>query len=426
MQNVWSVFSTNWWIDNVALYGSTTVSDTYEINLFRIGNYIYRFDEFTKWSTDEFQWYDSISIMHHAHLVHSNPMALSRNLNLIEFMHTYCRTRNILAIVQKWTGIIHTHTRSIGHCAVSMHGWRMGRHIKLLIGIYHFQSLVFIVEKCLSHTAYKYVACVCGKLAKKCETEASSRHDSLWWGCSLVVVVDDVADTCTTIPNQCLLSDAKCVCLCTFHVEGGSYYAQVHITNLTRAKWYCSRVGISMRSQVHGPNMNVRWMARLRCSTVNWMRLTHANDMRNCYLMQINNENTRNLLRWSTWLSVPFAAHIYHHYWVPQRCSVSWIQNEINSYSTVCSSHFPGRFHTRQWFIWMRILLTFGDGITENVDIILSGYSSRIFESKSVPMPEPVPPPNECANWNPCRQSQPSASLRTTSNTESTSSAPSV
>ena len=28
MQNVSSVFSTNWWTDNVALYGSTTVSET--------------------------------------------------------------------------------------------------------------------------------------------------------------------------------------------------------------------------------------------------------------------------------------------------------------------------------------------------------------------------------------------------------------
>ena len=70
--------------------------------------------------------------------------------------------------------------------------------------------------------------------------------------------------------------------------------------------------------------------------------------------------------------------------------------------------------------------LTFGDGTTENVFIILSGYSSRIFDIKSVPIPEPVPPPKEWANWNPWRQSQPSASLRITSRTESTNSAPSV
>lgn len=53
MQNVWSVFSTNWWIDNVALYGSTTVSDTWVkgthtkclIN--------------SQWSTDESQCWNS-------------------------------------------------------------------------------------------------------------------------------------------------------------------------------------------------------------------------------------------------------------------------------------------------------------------------------------------------------------------------------
>lgn len=38
---------------------------------------------------------------------------------------------------------------------------------------------------------------------------------------------------------------------------------------------------------------------------------------------------------------------------------------------------------------------TFGDGTTENELIILSGYSSRIFEINKVPMPDPVPPPSE-------------------------------
>merc|ERR1719337_558728 len=69
---------------------------------------------------------------------------------------------------------------------------------------------------------------------------------------------------------------------------------------------------------------------------------------------------------------------------------------------------------------------TFGDGTMENVSITRSGYSSRILEIKSVPMPAPVPPPSECVIWKPWRQSQPSASLRTTSSTESMSSAPSV
>ena len=69
---------------------------------------------------------------------------------------------------------------------------------------------------------------------------------------------------------------------------------------------------------------------------------------------------------------------------------------------------------------------TLGDGTTEKVIIMRSGYSSRILLISSVPMPEPVPPPSECETWKPWRQSQASASLRTTSRTESMSSAPSV
>ena len=38
---------------------------------------------------------------------------------------------------------------------------------------------------------------------------------------------------------------------------------------------------------------------------------------------------------------------------------------------------------------------TFGDGTTEKVSMILSGYSSRTLEIKSVPIPDPVPPPSE-------------------------------
>jgi hypothetical protein len=45
-------------------------------------------------------------------------------------------------------------------------------------------------------------------------------------------------------------------------------------------------------------------------------------------------------------------------------------------------------------------------------------------EIKRVPMPEPVPPPSEWVIWKPWRQSQHSASLRTTSSTWWTSSAP--
>merc|ERR1719271_2397121 len=72
------------------------------------------------------------------------------------------------------------------------------------------------------------------------------------------------------------------------------------------------------------------------------------------------------------------------------------------------------------------VSLTFGDGTMENVSITRSGYSSRILEMSKVPIPAPVPPPRLCVIWNPCKQSQPSASLRTTSSTESMSSAPSV
>lgn len=56
-------------------------------------------------------------------------------------------------------------------------------------------------------------------------------------------------------------------------------------------------------------------------------------------------------------------------------------------------------------------LRTFGDGTMLYVVTIRSGYSSRIFDIISVPIPEPVPPPNEWVSWNPWRQSQPSASF---------------
>ena len=46
-----------------------------------------------------------------------------------------------------------------------------------------------------------------------------------------------------------------------------------------------------------------------------------------------------------------------------------------------------------------------GTGTTEYVHIILSGYSSRIFEIKSVPIPAPVPPPSEWVIWKPVHHS---------------------
>ena len=62
--------------------------------------------------------------------------------------------------------------------------------------------------------------------------------------------------------------------------------------------------------------------------------------------------------------------------------------------------------------------------MTLKVLMILSGYSSLILEMRRVPMPDPVPPPREWVSWKPCRQSHVSDSLRTTSRTASTNSAP--
>ena len=45
--------------------------------------------------------------------------------------------------------------------------------------------------------------------------------------------------------------------------------------------------------------------------------------------------------------------------------------------------------------IFYYLFITLGDGTTEKVFIILSGNSSRILETKSVPIPDPVPPPKE-------------------------------
>ena len=56
--------------------------------------------------------------------------------------------------------------------------------------------------------------------------------------------------------------------------------------------------------------------------------------------------------------------------------------------------------------------------------MILSGYSSLILEMRSVPIPDPVPPPREWVSWKPWRQSELSASFLITSRTESTNSAP--
>jgi hypothetical protein len=44
-----------------------------------------------------------------------------------------------------------------------------------------------------------------------------------------------------------------------------------------------------------------------------------------------------------------------------------------------------------------------GDGTTEKVHIMRSGYSSRILLISRVPMPEPVPPPREWHSWKPAQ-----------------------
>lgn len=47
---------------------------------------------------------------------------------------------------------------------------------------------------------------------------------------------------------------------------------------------------------------------------------------------------------------------------------------------------------------------TLGEGKTENVSIMRSGYSSLILEIRRVPIPEPVPPPKEWQTWNPAQK----------------------
>merc|ERR1711972_278946 len=103
------------------------------------------------------------------------------------------------------------------------------------------------------------------------------------------------------------------------------------------------------------------------------------------------------------------------------------------SYSASLSSNIHSSAFSTNWWKLSTALYgsttvseTFGEGITEKVSMIRSGYSSRTFEINNVPIPEPVPPPKEWHIWKPCKQSQPSASLRTTSRTLSISSAPSV
>jgi len=71
--------------------------------------------------------------------------------------------------------------------------------------------------------------------------------------------------------------------------------------------------------------------------------------------------------------------------------------------NTIHSSAFSTSWWTERVALYgsTTVSETFGDGKTENVNIILSGYSSLIFEMSNVPIPEPVPPPREWQTWNP-------------------------
>ena len=92
----------------------------------------------------------------------------------------------------------------------------------------------------------------------------------------------------------------------------------------------------------------------------------------------------------------------------------------------LCRCYFFNRFKQPRKSLTKFMDEPFGEGTTEKVFIILSGYSSRILEMSKVPIPLPVPPPKEWVSWKPCKQSQDSASRRTTSSTESTNSAPEI
>merc|ERR1719465_70720 len=72
------------------------------------------------------------------------------------------------------------------------------------------------------------------------------------------------------------------------------------------------------------------------------------------------------------------------------------------SYSASLSSNMHSSAFSTNWWKESTALYgsttvseTFGDGMTEKVSMIRSGYSSRTLEISKVPIPEPVPPPRE-------------------------------
>lgn len=64
---------------------------------------------------------------------------------------------------------------------------------------------------------------------------------------------------------------------------------------------------------------------------------------------------------------------------------------------TITSSEFSTNWCTERVALYGSTTVsdTFGEGKTENVSIILSGYSSLTLEINKVPIPDPVPPPKE-------------------------------
>ena len=73
---------------------------------------------------------------------------------------------------------------------------------------------------------------------------------------------------------------------------------------------------------------------------------------------------------------------------------------------TIHSSAFSTSWWTERVALYgsTTVSETLGDGNTEKVSIILSGYSSLIFEMSKVPIPEPVPPPSEWHTWKPTNE----------------------
>merc|ERR1719356_578038 len=77
------------------------------------------------------------------------------------------------------------------------------------------------------------------------------------------------------------------------------------------------------------------------------------------------------------------------------------VLKQISYNASLSSKKHSSAFSTNWWkdktalYGSTTVSETLGDGITENVSITRSGYSSLTLEISSVPMPDPVPPPRE-------------------------------